>query len=199
MTSRRGHIQVDGNSTTLSMSVHFKQLKRLVEEPTFSQVLIPLQSVLIPTLPSTGGVNSKHDAFPGHWAYLDGFDDAVSRNGCWKLCLVFSALKCLIVLGVLLCLQVEILASLQKPKKISLRGSDGRSYTMMCKPKDDLRKDCRLMEFNCLINKVRYLFRIALCYFKSLGFYVHTSYPPCSVCARMPSQGGGSCTSARTP
>lgn len=52
------------------------------------------------------------------------------------------------------CAQVEILASLQKPKKISLKGSDGRSYTMMCKPKDDLRKDCRLMEFNCLINKV---------------------------------------------
>ncbi|KAM7403386.1 hypothetical protein PAMA_004031 [Pampus argenteus] len=115
---------VDGNSTTLSMSVHFKQLKRLVEEPTFSQILIPLQSVLIPTLPSTGGANTKHDAFPGHWAYLDGFEDTV-----------------------------EILASLQKPKKISLKGSDGRSYTMMCKPKDDLRKDCRLMEFNCLINK----------------------------------------------
>ena len=54
----------------------------------------------------------------------------------------------------LLYVQVEILASLQKPKKISLKGSDGRSYTMMCKPKDDLRKDCRLMEFNCLINKV---------------------------------------------
>ncbi|XP_047467138.1 serine/threonine-protein kinase ATR [Mugil cephalus] len=115
---------VDGNSSTLSMSVHFKQLKRLVEEPTFSQILIPLQSVLIPTLPSTGGANTHHDAFPGHWAYLDGFEDIV-----------------------------EILASLQKPKKIGLKGSDGRSYTMMCKPKDDLRKDCRLMEFNCLINK----------------------------------------------
>uniref|UniRef100_M4A4B4 Serine/threonine-protein kinase ATR n=1 Tax=Xiphophorus maculatus TaxID=8083 RepID=M4A4B4_XIPMA len=115
---------VDGNSTTLSMGVHFKQLKRLVEESTFSQILIPLQSVLIPTLPSTGGANTKHDAFPGHWAYLHGFEDGV-----------------------------EILASLQKPKKISLKGSDGRSYTMMCKPKDDLRKDCRLMEFNCLINK----------------------------------------------
>ncbi|XP_061551565.1 serine/threonine-protein kinase ATR [Phycodurus eques] len=115
---------VDGNSSTLSMSVHFKQLKRLVEEPTFSEILIPLQSVLIPTLPYTGGANSTHDAFPGHWAYLDSFED-----------------------------QVEILASLQKPKKISLKGSDGRSYTMMCKPKDDLRKDCRLMEFNCLINK----------------------------------------------
>lgn len=81
MGSRRGRIQVDGNSTTLSMAVHFKQLKRLVEEPSFSQVLIPLQSVLIPTLPSTGGANPKHDAFPGHWAYLDGFDDAVSRIG----------------------------------------------------------------------------------------------------------------------
>ncbi|KAJ0062993.1 hypothetical protein NL108_010267 [Boleophthalmus pectinirostris] len=115
---------VDGNSTTLSISVHFKQLKRLVEEPTFSQILIPLQSVLIPTLPSTSGANPNHDPFPGHWAYLNGFEDSV-----------------------------EILASLQKPKKISLRGSDGRSYTMMCKPKDDLRKDCRLMEFNCLINK----------------------------------------------
>ncbi|XP_054597718.2 serine/threonine-protein kinase ATR isoform X1 [Nothobranchius furzeri] len=115
---------VDSNSTMLSMNVHFKQLKRLVEEQTFSQILIPLQSVLIPTLPSTGGANTQHDAFPGHWAYLDGFEDAV-----------------------------EILASLQKPKKISLKGSDGQSYTMMCKPKDDLRKDCRLMEFNCLINK----------------------------------------------
>ncbi|XP_076013772.1 serine/threonine-protein kinase ATR [Genypterus blacodes] len=115
---------VDGNTTTLSMSVHFKQLKRLVEEPTFSQILIPLQSVLIPTLPYTGGANTQHDAFPGHWAYLAAFEDTV-----------------------------EILASLQKPKKISLKGSDGRSYTMMCKPKDDLRKDCRLMEFNCLINK----------------------------------------------
>lgn len=55
-------------------------------------------------------------------------------------------------------MKVEILASLQKPKKISLKGSDGKFYTMMCKPKDDLRKDCRLMEFNCLINKVVALF-----------------------------------------
>ncbi|XP_019728158.1 serine/threonine-protein kinase ATR isoform X2 [Hippocampus comes] len=115
---------VNNDTGKLSMSVHFKHLKRLVEEPTFSQILIPLQSVLIPTLPYTGGANTTHDAFPGHWVYLDHFED-----------------------------HVEILPSLQKPKKISLKGSDGRSYTMMCKPKDDLRKDCRLMEFNCLINK----------------------------------------------
>ncbi len=51
-------------------------------------------------------------------------------------------------------MKVEILASFAEAKKISLKGSDGKFYTMMCKPKDDLRKDCRLMEFNCLINKV---------------------------------------------
>lgn len=72
--------QVDGSSTTLSMSVHFKLLKRLIQEPTFSQVLIPRQSVLIPTLPSTGGANPAHDAFPGPWVYLAGFDDNVSTQ-----------------------------------------------------------------------------------------------------------------------
>ncbi|XP_030430358.1 serine/threonine-protein kinase ATR isoform X5 [Gopherus evgoodei] len=115
---------VDGNNSTLSMSVHFKTLKKLVEEQTFSEVLIPLQSVMIPTLPSIPGTHSNHDPFPGRWAYIAGFDDTV-----------------------------EILASLQKPKKITLKGSDGKAYIMMCKPKDDLRKDCRLMEFNSLINK----------------------------------------------
>ncbi|XP_043927908.1 serine/threonine-protein kinase ATR [Protopterus annectens] len=115
---------VDSSSTTLSMSVHFKVLKKLVEEPSFSQILIPLQSVMIPTLPSVPGMHENHDPFPGHWAYIAGFDDTV-----------------------------EVLASLQKPKKISLKGTDGKLYIMMCKPKDDLRKDCRLMEFNSLINK----------------------------------------------
>ncbi|XP_060098281.1 serine/threonine-protein kinase ATR [Heteronotia binoei] len=115
---------VDGNMSTLSMSIHFKSLKKLVEEQTFSEILIPLQSVMIPTLPSVPGTHSNHDPFPGGWAYIAGFGDTI-----------------------------EILASLQKPKKITLKGSDGKSYIMMCKPKDDLRKDCRLMEFNSLINK----------------------------------------------
>ncbi|EDV26576.1 uncharacterized protein TRIADDRAFT_54713 [Trichoplax adhaerens] len=49
--------------------------------------------------------------------------------------------------------KIDVLMSLQKPKKIVIRGSDGKEYMMMCKPKDDLRKDSRLMEFNSLINK----------------------------------------------
>ncbi|XP_028587032.2 serine/threonine-protein kinase ATR isoform X1 [Podarcis muralis] len=115
---------VDGSTSTLSMNIHFKSLKKLIEEQTFSEILIPLQSVMIPTLPSAPGTHLNHDPFPGCWPYIAGFGDTV-----------------------------EILSSLQKPKKITLNGSDGKSYIMMCKPKDDLRKDCRLMEFNSLINK----------------------------------------------
>ena len=44
--------------------------------------------------------------------------------------------------------------SLQKPRKITIFGNDGNSYIFLCKPKDDLRKDCRLMEFNAMINRL---------------------------------------------
>ena len=49
--------------------------------------------------------------------------------------------------------EAVVLASLQKPRKLSLRGSDGNIYGVMAKPKDDLRKDQRLMEFNTMINR----------------------------------------------
>ena len=48
---------------------------------------------------------------------------------------------------------VLVLSSLQRPRKISIRGSDGHVYALLCKPKDDLRKDQRLMEFNAMINR----------------------------------------------
>lgn len=47
-----------------------------------------------------------------------------------------------------------VLNSLQKPRKINIRGSDGKIYGLLCKPKDDLRKDQRLMEFNSMINRL---------------------------------------------
>lgn len=47
---------------------------------------------------------------------------------------------------------VEVLSSLQRPRKMTIKGSDGYKYSFLCKPKDDLRKDNRLMEFNTMIN-----------------------------------------------
>ncbi|XP_049538761.1 serine/threonine-protein kinase ATR-like [Anopheles darlingi] len=49
--------------------------------------------------------------------------------------------------------EVTVLHSLQKPRKVTLRGHNGRLYTMMMKPKDDLRKDFRLMEFNAVVKQ----------------------------------------------
>lgn len=42
--------------------------------------------------------------------------------------------------------------SLQRPKKITVRGTDGRLYGILCKPADDLRKDSKVMEMNHIVN-----------------------------------------------
>jgi serine/threonine-protein kinase ATR len=42
--------------------------------------------------------------------------------------------------------EVTLLVSLQRPKRLVLLGSDGRPYAFLAKPKDDLRKDARMME-----------------------------------------------------
>ncbi|CAD7704331.1 unnamed protein product, partial [Ostreobium quekettii] len=47
---------------------------------------------------------------------------------------------------------ITVMASLQAPKKIIFIGSDGHEYPFLAKPKDDLRKDYRLMEFCGVMN-----------------------------------------------
>ncbi|VDM60484.1 unnamed protein product [Angiostrongylus costaricensis] len=41
-----------------------------------------------------------------------------------------------------------------KPKRIALRGGDGRRYLIMCKPCDELRKDARFMDVNRMMNSL---------------------------------------------
>ncbi len=50
--------------------------------------------------------------------------------------------------------EVEIMHSLAKPRKITIYGSNGQTYMFLGKPKDDLRKDARLMDFHSVINKL---------------------------------------------
>lgn len=90
------------------------------------RIAIPLESMLTASLPTaTEYVNMKsHKAFPKDIVTIISFMD-----------------------------EVLVLNSLQRPRKISIRGSDGRIYALLCKPKDDLRKDQRLMEFNAMINR----------------------------------------------
>ncbi|KAJ3201378.1 hypothetical protein HDU82_008154 [Entophlyctis luteolus] len=90
------------------------------------KMIIPIQKTLTVTLPADGSAsNAAHRPFPFDPPTIEGFYD-----------------------------DIEVMNSLQKPRKITILGSDSKDYIFLLKPKDDLRKDARLMEFNGLINKL---------------------------------------------
>ncbi|KAI8929063.1 hypothetical protein BC831DRAFT_33247 [Entophlyctis helioformis] len=88
-------------------------------------MIIPLQSSMTVTLPASSHTLSTHKPFPNDLPTIEGFHD-----------------------------EIEVMASLQRPRKITIRGSDGGDYIFLCKPADDLRKDSRVMDFNTMINKL---------------------------------------------
>ncbi|KAL7422782.1 hypothetical protein Q5752_002077 [Cryptotrichosporon argae] len=89
-----------------------------------STMILPLQDALTCTLPTTAEAVQSHNPFPGEPIHIHGISD-----------------------------KVDVMPSLQRPKKIVFIGSDGRRYPFLCKPHDDLRKDARLMDLNSMINK----------------------------------------------
>nr|XP_019011517.1 uncharacterized protein I206_03617 [Kwoniella pini CBS 10737]OCF50298.1 hypothetical protein I206_03617 [Kwoniella pini CBS 10737] len=90
-----------------------------------TKMILPLQDALTCSLPTTSETVRSHSPFPNAPVSIAGFDD-----------------------------RVDVMPSLQKPKKISFKGSDGKTYPFLCKPHDDLRKDARLMDLNSMINKL---------------------------------------------
>ncbi|KAK0528665.1 hypothetical protein OC834_003970 [Tilletia horrida] len=91
---------------------------------SFRGLLIPLQDSIVINLPTDFSSRADHQSFPNDSPRIRAFEE-----------------------------RIEIMASLQKPRKIGIKGTDGRVYNFLCKPKDDLRKDARLMEFDSMINK----------------------------------------------
>ena len=91
-----------------------------------SNLVVPVESTLIASAPAASNSDSirRHKAFSQDKITIQSFQD-----------------------------DVLVLNSLQRPRKITVRGSDGKLYGLLCKPKDDLRKDQRLMEFNGIINR----------------------------------------------
>lgn len=49
--------------------------------------------------------------------------------------------------------KIEVMRSMQKPKKIVVIGDDGKEYAMLLKSKDDLRIDLRFIEFTSVIKE----------------------------------------------
>jgi serine/threonine-protein kinase ATR len=91
------------------------------------KLVVPLETTLSPSLPP----NLDQDKMVGHAAFPQ---DTITISTFLD--------------------DVLVLSSLQKPRKLKVRGSDGEVYGLLCKPKDDLRKDQRLMEFNTMINRI---------------------------------------------
>ncbi|XP_043511522.1 serine/threonine-protein kinase atr [Frieseomelitta varia] len=101
-----------------------RNLPRLLSSKEFSTIMIPTTKFRQLHLPSKGMPLENYNAFSTNWIHISGIED-----------------------------NVAVMPSLQRPRRITLRGSDGKEYLFMCKPKDDLRRDFRLMEFNDIVNK----------------------------------------------
>eukprot|EP00092_Neocalanus_flemingeri_P036099 GFUD01039303.1.p1 GENE.GFUD01039303.1~~GFUD01039303.1.p1 ORF type:complete len:867 (+),score=277.66 GFUD01039303.1:193-2601(+) len=110
---------------SVSLRDILKSLPALVNQPDFSPIILPNQRNMIVTLPTADANVQKHEAFPSGLVTIEAIEDSV-----------------------------VVMPSLVQPKKITFRGSDGKMYPFLAKPKDDLRRDCRLMDFNFLLNKL---------------------------------------------
>lgn len=110
-----------------SIKAIYPQLPSLLSKPGFSQILLPIQRYMQPVLPPLHQRDepaNSFNAFPNHAVYIVGMKD-----------------------------ELVVLPSLQRPRRVTLMGSDGKDYTFMMKPKDDLRRDFRLMEFNSVVKQ----------------------------------------------
>ncbi|GAU18055.1 hypothetical protein TSUD_51660, partial [Trifolium subterraneum] len=110
---------------TINLSTEFSALKRMMP----LGIIMPIQQSLTVNLPACDG----------------NLGDSLMSN-------IFSAIDLPTISGI--ADEAEILSSLQRPKKIILLGSDGLERPFLCKPKDDLRKDARMMEFTAMINRL---------------------------------------------
>ena len=116
---------------SFSVRSEFPALRRL----TPCDVLVPTQTQLAPVLPpprARNAANPNHVPTVSEW---NAFPDDVAT---------IAAVED----------EVPVLSSLQKPKKLTVLGSDGESRSFLCKPKDDLRKDLRMMEFTTMLNRL---------------------------------------------
>ncbi|GAW27350.1 putative protein kinase rad3 [Rosellinia necatrix] len=87
-------------------------------------LVVPIEACLTATLPTLTDNLKRHKAFSGDVITISSFLD-----------------------------EVLVLGSLAKPRRLTARGSNGVNYGLLIKPKDDLRTDQRLMEFNSIINR----------------------------------------------
>jgi len=119
-------IQVDKNTKRIDLTSHTKT--RRFRSQGGVEIGLPVQRELLVMLPqglSEDKPTFSHHPFPMNPVTFDCFHP-----------------------------HVDVLASLMRPKKLAIQGSDGHVYAFLAKPKDDLRKDTRMMDFNHMVNRL---------------------------------------------
>ena len=133
------HHSPSGKVKTFSISQNFRTLERMMP----LDILLPVQNALTLALPQNG------DPFRAEPA--GGARKGKAGATAATAAALFESSTCHVTIAQIFD-EVEILSSLQKPKVVKVLGSDGREYRFLCKPKDDLRKDTRMMEFANVLN-----------------------------------------------
>ncbi|XP_037083849.1 serine/threonine-protein kinase atr-like [Pollicipes pollicipes] len=97
---------VEKKTSKVSLASFFPSIRRLVSAG-FSQILVPLQQQMTVTLPETAAQHGfGFRPFPEEQVCIASFED-----------------------------ELEVMPSLVRPKKITIRGTDGKKYTMMANPR----------------------------------------------------------------
>ncbi|CAG9534937.1 unnamed protein product [Cercopithifilaria johnstoni] len=107
------------------------------KEPIRPLIVVPLHKMIEQAIPTS--VLSTLSQFPD--ANLGQTMSATSSNIKFSTIYIHSIDE-----------EFTVMKSLVRPKKITIVGSDGKKYPLMCKAKDELRKDARLMDFNQMVN-----------------------------------------------
>jgi serine/threonine-protein kinase ATR len=139
-----GNLNVENGVSQLSLATCFKPLKRLVESKDFSRLLIPSQFQVTLQLPSNETTNNPSSQNGVSTSMLGVQSQNFRTHNPYPLELVYIS-----------CFEdnIAVMNSLQKPKKVTIRGTDGKLYPFLSKAKDDLRIDYRIMEFFSVVNK----------------------------------------------
>ncbi|KAJ9123064.1 hypothetical protein QFC22_001253 [Naganishia vaughanmartiniae] len=129
------------NKLHLTISANFPYASRVFP----SEMIMPLQDALTCTLPSSSETLKTHNPFMQGYVTIKGKSTRAPLQKCeMRLSLISLGMHD----------DIEVMPSLQRPKKLCFIGDNGRKYNFLAKPEDDLRKDARLMEFNSMINKL---------------------------------------------
>jgi serine/threonine-protein kinase ATR len=124
ITVEKGKDLSQDKKRVYTMSKDCRTLVRVIRDAQ-NQVLMPVEPMLVPSLPRNGKTDHKHAPFPTEEVYIQGLDE-----------------------------RIDVMQSMMSPVKVIFKGSDGKEYKFLAKPKDDLRKDTRMMEFNTMINRL---------------------------------------------